>query len=90
MTRKDITSIYQQYRKDHNNRKPDRVIVRMHWEDEPETELVDTIALHTYDINTKDDAYILFYAPVKGLYSLTKPDNGSDFVIDEILEFYKA
>lgn len=90
MTRKDITTAYQQFRKENNNRKPNRVIVRMHWEDEPENSLVDTIALRTYDIDAKDDAYILFYAPLSGLYALTKPDNGSDFIVDEILEFYKA
>ena len=81
--------MYRAWRKEHNNARPNRVIVKMRWEDEEE-ERVDTIALHTYDINAKDDAYILFYAPLRGIYDLTKPNNGSDFVVTEILEFYKA
>ena len=56
---------------------------------------VDTIALipmrkieSTEDI--PGDALILFYiSTLKGLWALTKPNNGSDFVIDEVLEFYK-
>ena len=44
MKRKDIIALYQEFRKENQNQKPNRVIVRMHWEDEPEKELVDTIA----------------------------------------------
>lgn len=39
----------------------------------------------------KDDAVILFYVSgLKGLLDLMKPNNGSDFIVDEVLEFYKA
>ena len=45
MTQTAIKTLYREYRKENNNHKPNRVIVRMHWEDEPENELVDTIAI---------------------------------------------
>lgn len=96
MTRKDITNLYQTFRKENNNKKPDRVIVRMHWEDDPYNELVDTLAIipnRNIGWSEKypaDDAVILYYiSSIKSLVDLTKPNNGSDFVIDEILEFYK-
>lgn len=95
MTKKSITDLYRQFRKENGNHKPNRVIIRMHWEDEPERELVDTIAFvplakigWTEDI--PGDALILFYiSSLNGLYCLTKPYNGSDFVVDEVLEFYR-
>ena len=96
MKQKDIIQMYRQFRKEHNNQKPNRVIVRMHWEDEPERDLVDTIAIVPNQIigmgteNIPGDAMILFYvSSLRGLWELTKPDNGSDFVVDEVLEFYK-
>ena len=98
MTRKRINELYRDWRKENGNQKPNRVIVRMHWEDDDNTEKgyqVDTIAMipmrkieSTEDI--PGDALILFYiSTLKGLWALTKPNNGSDFVIDEVLEFYK-
>jgi hypothetical protein len=88
MKKKDIYSAYRKWRKEHENKKPNRVIVKMRWEDEEE-ERVDTIALQTFDFDVKDDCYILFYCPLNGLYSLTKPNNGSDFILLDVLEFYK-
>lgn len=88
MTRNGIYSAYRKWRADNGNKKPNRVVVKMRWEDEEE-ERVDTIALQTFDFNVKDDDYILFYAPLNGLYALTKPNNGSDFILLDILEFYK-
>ena len=96
MTQKAITDLYREFRKENGNRKPKRVIVRMHWEDDPENQLVDTIAIIPYkdiatgaDENYPDDAYILFYiSSLKSLLQLTKPGNGSDFIVDEVLEFY--
>ena len=95
MKQKDIIQMYRQFRKEHNSQKPNRVIVRMHWEDEPERDLVDTIAivskrkLATW-LEPADDFQILFYiSSIDGLWELTKPNNGSDFIVDEVLEFYK-
>ena len=94
MTKKDIKTLYRAWREENGNKKPNRVIVKMHWEDEkPEDWKVDTISLNGF-INIsnppKDDAVILFYASgLKGLFELMKPGNGSDFVVDEVLEFYK-
>lgn len=94
-TPENIRADYRDWRKENNNRKPNRVIVKMHWEDEkPEDWKVDTISLNGFiDISNppKDDAVILFYASgLKGLLDLMKPNNGSDFIVDEVLEFYKA
>lgn len=93
-TPEDIRADYREWRKENGNKKPNRVIVKMHWEDEkPEDWKVDTISLNGF-INIsnppKDDAVILFYTSgLKGLLDLMKPNNGSDFVVDEVLEFYK-
>lgn len=95
MKKKDIIQMYRDWRKKNQNQKPDRVIVRMHWEDEPERDLVDTIGIipnrligFTEDI--PGDAMILYYvSSIQELYKLTKPDNGSDFVVEEVLEYYK-
>ena len=94
-TPENIRADYRDWRKENNNRKPNRVIVKMHWEDEkPEDWKVDTISLNGFlNISNppKDDAVILFYASgLKGLLDLMKPNNGSDFIVDEVLEFYKA
>lgn len=93
---KDITALYRTFRKENCNRKPDRAIVRMHWEDEPENSLVDTIAfipaknIGWSEKYPADDAVLLYYvSSLKGLLELTKPDNGSDFIVEEVLEFYK-
>ena len=92
MSKKEITELYRSWRKQYNNQRPDRAIVRMYWEDEGKDEKrTDTIALKTYDVEVKDDDNILFYAGgLKGLLELTKPNNGSDFVVTEVLGFYKA
>ena len=93
-TPENVRADYRDWRKENNNRKPNRVIVKMHWEDEkPEDWKVDTISLNGFmNISNppKDDAVILFYASgLKGLLDLMKPNNGSDFIVDEVLEFYK-
>jgi hypothetical protein len=93
-TPENVRTDYRDWRKENNNRKPNRVIVKMHWEDEkPEDWKVDTISLNGFlNISNppKDDAVILFYASgLKGLLDLMKPNNGSDFIVDEVLEFYK-
>ena len=96
MTKKQVIALYREWRKENNNQKPNRVIVKMHWEDEePGNILVDTIAIVPFKKigETEDlpgDALILFYvSSLEGLLSLMEPDNGSDFIVDEVLEFYK-
>ena len=91
-----IVEMYRDWRKENGNKKPNRAIVKMHWEDGDNTEKgyqVDTISLNGFvNISNppKDDAVILFYASgLKGLLELMKPGNGSDFIVDEVLEFYK-
>lgn len=95
MNQKDIQNLYRSWRKENQNQKPNRVIVRMHWDDEPERQLVDTIGIVPLKVigfteNIPGDALILYYiSSLKGLLELTKPNNGSDFVVDEVCEFYK-
>ena len=91
-TPEDIRADYREWRKENGNKKPNRAIVKMHWEDDPENILVDTIAIVPRNKIgwEEDDAYVLFYAGAfQGLLDLTKPHNGSDFILDEVLEFYK-
>ena len=96
MTKKEVIKMYRDWRKANCNRKPNRAIVKMYWEDEtPEDARVDTVAICPFDINTAsrvpDDSIVLFYASsLDGLLELMKPDNGSDFVILEVLEFYST
>ena len=95
MTKKDITALFREWRKENNNRKPNRAIVKMHWEDGDNTEKgyqVDTISLQECkDGNYPgDDCWLLYYVSgLKGLLELMTPNNGSDFIVDEVLEFYK-
>ena len=94
-TEENIREMYREWRKENGNKKPNRVIVKMHWEDGDNTDKgyqVDTIALQKCqdDNYPGDDCWILYYvSSLKGLCELLKPDNGSDFVQDEVLEFYK-
>lgn len=94
-TPEDIRTDYREWRKENGNQKPNRVIVKMHWEDGDNTEKgyqVDTICLKEYkgDTYPGDDCWLLYYVSgLNGLLELMKPGNGSDFVVDEVLEFYK-
>jgi hypothetical protein len=92
MTKKEITELYRSWRKQYKNHRPNRAVVRMYWEDEGKEELhTDIVALKHSDIITPpDDNEILFYTGnLKGLLELTEPNNGSDFVITEVLQFYR-
>lgn len=98
MKQKDIIQMYRQFRKENGNRKPNRVIVKMRWEDGNNTEKgyqIDTIGIVPKRklgewLEPADDFEILYYvSSLKGLLELTAPDNGSDFIVDEVLEFYK-
>ena len=95
MTKKRIREMYRQWRDNHKNAKPNRVVVSMRWEDGEGT-LTDTIAIvpnriiGNIDENWEDDALILYYvSSLEGLCELTKPNNGSDFVVEDVLYFYK-
>jgi len=96
--KEEIIALYREWRKENGNRKPNRVIVKMYWEDGDNTEKgyqIDTIAIVPFEKigETEElpgDALILYYvSTLKGLFALMKPNNGSDFVVDEVLEFYK-
>jgi len=91
-TPENIRADYRDWRKDNNNRKPNRVIVKMHWEDEPEKQLVDTIGIapENYWIDHDNAAILFWISTIPGLIDLMQPGNGSDFIVDEVLEFYKA
>lgn len=83
--------MYRAWRQEHGNRKPNRVTVRMHWEDDPEVSLVDTVAIEPQDswIDHDDELILWYSSSVDGIYELTRPGNGSDFVVDEVLGFYR-
>ena len=98
MTKKAVKDLFREWRKENGNKKPNRVIVKMHWEDDDNTEKgyqIDTIGIvPLWKIgdteNVPGDSMILFYvSSIQGLLDLMQPDNGSDFVVDEVLEFYK-
>ena len=91
-TPENIRADYRDWRKENGNRKPNRVIVKMHWEDEPERQLVDTIGIapENYWIDHDNAAILFWISTIPGLIDLMQPGNGSDFVVDEVLEFYKA
>jgi hypothetical protein len=95
MTKKQITELYRSWRKQYKNHRPDRAVVRMYWEDGDNTEKgyqEDIVALKHSDIINlpPDDNEILFYAGnLKGLLQLTEPNNGSDFVITDVIQFYR-
>lgn len=98
-TPENIRTDYREWRKENQNRKPNRVIVKMHWEDDENTEKdyqIDTIGIIPQSKignteNIPGDALILYYvSSLEELIGLMKPGNGSDFIVDEVLEFYKA
>ena len=91
-TPKDIRADYRNWRKENRNRKPNRVIVKMHWEDEPERQLVDTIGIEpqNYWFNHDNGAILFWVSTIPRLIDLMRPGNGCNFVVDEVLEFYKA
>lgn len=98
MKKKEVIALYREWRKENDNQKPNRVIVKMHWEDGDNTEKgyqVDTIGIvPLWMIGDTEgipgDALILYYvSSLKELFALMEPNNGSDFIVDEVLEFYK-
>lgn len=98
-TPEDIRTDYREWRKENQNQKPNRVIVKMHWEDDENTEKgyqIGTIGIIPQSKignteNIPGDALILYYiSSLEELIGLMKPGNGSDFIVDEVLEFYKA
>ena len=97
-TEDDIKEMYREWRKENGNKKPNRAVVKMHWEDGDNTEKdyqIDTIGVIPQNKignteNIPGDAIILYYvSSFRGLLDLMKSNNGSDFIVDEVLEFYK-
>lgn len=92
-----IWAKYRLWRKDNGNQVPNRVTVKMHWNDESaEKSMTATIAIlskEEHDCDTEkipDDSHILYYVrSLKELVSLVKPKNVSDFVVDEVDGFYR-
>lgn len=93
MKRKDIIKLYRKWRRENHRHKPNRAVVRMHWEEDIDTKVADVIAIGKYDFIVdvpSDDSDILYYvSTLKDLCDLLKPDNGSGFIVDEVTEFYK-
>lgn len=98
MSKKAVKDLFRAWRKENGNQKPNRVIVKMHWEDGNNTDKgyqIDTIGIVPNRklgewLEPADDFQILFYvSSIQGLLDLMQPDNGSDFIVDEVLEFYK-
>ena len=76
---------------------PNRVIVKMAWEDGDNTEKgwqKDVIALDSYEGEEypADDEEVLFYAGegYEGLTDLLREGNGSDFILIDIIDFYRV
>lgn len=97
-TEDDIKEMYREWRKENGNKKPNRAVVKMHWEDGDNTEKdyqIDTIGVIPQNKignteNIPGAAIILYYvSSFRGLLDLMKPNNGSDFIVNEVLEFYK-
>lgn len=94
-TPENVRADYRDWRKENNNRKPNRVIVKMRWEDGDNTEKgyqIDTIGIapESYWIDHDNAAILFWVSTIQGLIDLMQPGNGSDFIVDEVLEFYKA
>lgn len=90
---RNITEDYRAFRKKYGNHKPNRAVVKIQWDDEEDGNTrLDTIALRLFDCNKypSDDNEILYYVSgLKGLLSLMKPNNGSKFVVKEVVQFYR-
>lgn len=99
MKKKEVIDMYRAWRKAHNNQKPNRVYVRMCWEDEIENDVIDDEIVHNDIIGIEnmnnlhfvDDDMVLFYAHSLGnLFQLMKRDNGSDFIVLDVTDFDKV
>ena len=89
MTKREILTSYRDWRRAHNNKKPDYVEAVIMWEDD-KVKTVDRIGLNMAECGTdKDRDSIMFYTTVGGLHSLTKQGNGSDFILLDIVYWDK-
>lgn len=97
-TRKQINQMYRDWRKANGNKKPNRVIVRIIWQDDyddgDDTTTVATLGLKPDPFWGKDqidDPMVQWYAGnLDELWEMRKTDNGSDFIVVEVLEFWKT
>jgi hypothetical protein len=90
-TKENIREMYRDWRKENKNKKPNRAVVRMYWEDDgPTVPVVDTVGLvpERYWVDN-DKGYILWWCSLAGLIDLLTPGNGSGFIVTDVLEFYK-
>ncbi len=93
MKKKDIILKYRAWRKEHNNQKPNRVYVKMYWEgDEIENWYYDTLGIEDmYKLSFEDDDRVLYYVKtLEHIWELTQKDNGSDFVVLDVIDFDKV
>ena len=90
MTEKEVIDLYVKYQVENNMQLPKYAEVKMYWEDDGPYEIhTDAIALYSFDADTEEDGWILWYAGgIEGLLDLMKKDNGSDFVVTDIIGFY--
>lgn len=90
MNKKKFIEMYRQWRRENSNRKPNRVIVKMKWDDEDKT-YIETIGIESPEhFFCHDDPVVLSYAStLDGLWDMAKPGNGLDFVVIDFLEFWK-
>lgn len=93
MTKKDIILKYRAWRKEHNNQKPNRVYVKMYWEDdEIENWHYDTLGIENmYKPNFNNDERVLYYSKtLEHIWELTQKNNGSDFIVLDVISFDKV
>ena len=97
-TRKQINQMYRDWRRANGNKKPNRVIVKIIWQDDydngDDTPTIGTIGLKPdafWGKSQFDNPAILWYAgTLDSLWELRKLDNGSDFIVVDVVEFYKS
>ena len=95
-TKAQIQKMYRDWRKANGNKKPNRVVVRVIWQDDydkgDETTHVGTLGIEDMNaLKFVDNPAILWYIrTLESLWKLRNTDNGSDFIVVDVLEFYKA
>ena len=87
---KEVIDLYTKCQVANNMQPPRYAEVKMYWENEGASNTHSrVIALSSYDPNIDNDEEILFYANgIEELIELMEEDNGSDFVVTEVVDFY--
>jgi len=95
-TAQEITQMYRDWRKEHKNQKPNRVICKMRWLDGENTDKgyqVDTLGICNPNYwKDHDDASVMWWLwSLKNLIEHMSHENtGLDFEIIEVCEFFKV